>query len=40
MMHFRRSSDAKTPRLADRLLWLCVPIGIVVLAVILLLLGL
>ena len=34
------SSEAKTPRLADRLLWLCVPIGIGALAVILLLFGL
>jgi hypothetical protein len=34
------SSEAKAPRLADRLLWLCVPIGIVALLVILLLFGL
>jgi hypothetical protein len=39
-MHFRRSSNAKTPRLAERLLWLCIPIGIVALAATLLLLGL
>ena len=31
------SSEAKVPRLADRLLWLCVPIGIVAVVVILLL---
>ena len=37
MMHFRRSSNAKRPRLADRLLWLCVPTGIVALVIILLL---
>ena len=34
------SSAAKAPHLADRLLWLCVPIGIVALLVILLLFGL
>jgi hypothetical protein len=34
------SSEAKAPRLADRVLWLCVPIGIVALVVILLLFGL
>jgi predicted cobalt transporter CbtA len=34
------SSEAKAPRLADRLLWLCVPIGIVAAVVILLLFGL
>lgn len=34
------SSEAKAPRLADRLLWLCIPIGIVTLLVILLLFGL
>jgi uncharacterized membrane protein len=34
------SSEAKAPRLADRLLWLCIPIGIVALLVILLLFGL
>jgi len=44
MMHPRRSlapmpasSEAKAPRLANRLLWLCVPIGIVAVVVILLL---
>jgi hypothetical protein len=31
------SSEARAPRLADRLLWLCVPIGIVAVVVILLL---
>jgi cobalamin synthase len=47
MMHPKRSlaptpasSGAKAPRLADRLLWLCVPIGIVAGAVILFLFGL
>jgi len=47
MMHPRRSlapmpasSEATAPRLADRLLWLCVPIGILALVVILLLFGL
>jgi hypothetical protein len=34
------SSEAKTPRLADRLLWLSIPMGIVGLVVILLLFGL
>ena len=34
------SSEAKARRLADRLLWLCVPIGIVAVVVILLLFGL
>lgn len=34
------SSEAKAPRLADRLLWLCVPIGIVAVVVVLLLFGL
>ena len=34
------SSEAKAPRLADRLLWLCVPIGIAAGIVILLLFGL
>jgi hypothetical protein len=36
----RASSEAKAPRLADRLLWLCVPIGIMAGVVVLLLLGL
>ena len=47
MMHPRRSlapmpasSEATAPRLADRLLWLCVPIGIVAVVVIPLLFGL
>jgi hypothetical protein len=31
------SSEAKAPRLADRLLWLCVQIGIVALVVVVLL---
>jgi hypothetical protein len=34
------SSEATAPRLADRLLWLCVPIGIVAVVVIPLLFGL
>ena len=34
------ASEAKAPRPADRVLWLCVPIGIVALAAILLLFGL
>ena len=34
------SPEAKAPRLADRVLWLCVPIGIVAVVVILLLFGL
>ena len=33
------SSEAKAPRLDDRLLWLCVPIGIVAVVVIPLLFG-
>ena len=47
MMHPKRSlapmpasPEAKVPRLADRVLWLCVPIGIVAVVVILLLSGL
>ena len=47
MIHPKRSlapktarSEAEAPRLADRLLWLCVPIGIVAVVVILLLFGL
>ena len=34
------SCEAKAPRLADRMIWLCVPIGIVALVVVLLLFGL
>jgi predicted cobalt transporter CbtA len=34
------ASEAKAARLVDRLLWLCVPIGIVALLIILLLFGL
>jgi hypothetical protein len=34
------SPEAKAQRLADRVLWLCVPIGIVAVVVILLLFGL
>ena len=34
------SSEATAPLLADRLLWLCVPIGMVAVVVILLLFGL
>ena len=34
------SCEAKAPRLADRVIWLCVPIGIVALVVVLLLFGL
>jgi len=47
MMHPKRSlapktarSEAEAPWLADSLLWLCVPIGILALVVILLLFGL
>jgi hypothetical protein len=46
-MHLKRSlapmaasSEARAPRLTARLLWLCVPIGIVAVVVILLLFGL
>ena len=46
-MHLKRSlgpmpasPEARAPRPADRVLWLCVPIGIATLAAILLLLGL
>jgi hypothetical protein len=43
MMHLSRSSGVfrgKWPRLADRLLWLCIPTGIVALLITLLLFGL
>jgi hypothetical protein len=34
------SPEAKAPRLADRLLWLCIPIGIMTVVMVLLLFGL